>query len=442
MMLIRLLLLLATFASPIVQANNIDHGTYRTFLAASRACQSVIPNNACGNNTTLPGVQSYEYLAGSVTQYYSQIPQTTGITFVAWHRWLVSSSCPSGYQFNANDLCVASCPPAGSTQQLSFRTTISGPRTPLGTFNFGGCEATVSGVGVCLFVAGGAPDELTCTSTLAYTGQSAPAGTPGADVTFTADPPPPTIDPPHDTRQTNENTTNEPPQVTTQPDGTATTQTESTRTETTTGGTSSTQSGGRTDLNQHDPFVNTTTTNTTTTTQPDGSVNSTRQTTNTRQGGGTTTVTVTGGNITTTTTPGQDNTTTTTTTTAIDPNGRTNTNTTGGDCVGQGCGEGDQMGICDLAPVLCRAAEFILAPAEQPAHPDLPVLDAAQLPQGTFQAPTGACLVDPVVNVFGNAVRLPFSETVCVFCDLMRPILIIVASFIAIGILLGARSND
>ena len=302
----------------------------------------------------------------------------------------------------------------------------SGPGTPIGDIaNNGDGTSTL------------------CSYTATSTGTSGDSAT---DLTFDGDLPP-DIEPLEstDTRESTESTETDPPTTETNTDGSTSTTTSSTTTETTSSGTDLNQNGDQVTSTTHNEFITTTTTTTTTTTFTNGDVTSSRDVTETNTGGGTTTRRLNpDGSIQISGTEDQDNTTTTNTISNINADGSGDSNTTGGECVGEGCDDMDGGGVCELAPVLCRAAQFILNISDLPDHPDLPIADEStgeSLDTSGFQAPSGTCLANPTINVFGRNLELPFDQTVCAFCDLMRPIMIVIASFVAIGVLLGGRSD-
>ena len=302
----------------------------------------------------------------------------------------------------------------------------SGPGTPIGDIaNNGDGTSTL------------------CSYTATSTGTSGDSAT---DLTFDGDLPP-DIQPLEstDTRESTESTETDPPTTETNTDGSTSTTTSSTTTETTSSGTDLTQNGDQFTSTSHNEMITTTTTTTTTTTFTNGDVTSSRDVTETNTGGGTTTRRLNpDGSIQISGTEDQDNTTTTNTISNIAADGSGDSNTTGGQCVGVGCDDTDSGGVCELAPVLCDAAEFILEVVTLPDHPDLPIADQSSgdsLDTTGFQAPIGTCLANPTISVFGNNIELPFDQTVCAFCDLMRPIMIVIASFVAIGVLLGGRSD-
>ena len=359
------------------------------------------------------------------------------------YRFFHSSQCPEGTLDDGNGFCEPAqpdCPESGTTQDLSLNFAFDVGQYDNQIIN--GCEATLDITFCALNTDNGQPF---CIATATFNGNASEAtgsgigedNPDGPDVT--EEPPSEQLEQPFDTRESTDSSETDPPETQTNADGSTTTTTTTTNTQTTTEGVS----GNNNQFTNHNETVTTTTTTTTTTTFTNGDININQDVTETNTGGGSQTLSINNdGSLSSSSTDDVNNTTTTNTLTNINSDGSSDSNTTGGDCVGEGC---DDMGggVCELAPILCDAAEFILETVDLPDHPDLPTADAESttLDTGDFVAPTGQCIANPTVNVFGNSVELPFATTVCLFCDLMRPIMIVIASFVAVGVLLGGRSD-
>ena len=426
--------------------------------SALDACLALAGFGNCSPINTLPGFRTFEHNFGDPEPvFFSSLASQSD--FIAEHLFRGDiDGCPSGTVADETGLCVpnGNACVAGITQtifrNLSSTSTEVPPASQVQLDD--GCDYDVVLESCNIFSSGpdtpigdiannGDGTSTLCSYTATSTGTSGDAST---DLTFDGDLPP-DIDPldSTDTRESTQSTETDPPTTQTNTDGSTSTTTSSTTTETTSSGTDLNQNGDQVTSTTHNEFITTTTTTTTTTTFTNGDVTSSRDVTETNTGGGTTTRRLNpDGSIEISGTEDQDNTTTTNTISNINADGSGDSNTTGGECVGEGCSDEDSGGVCELAPVLCDAAEFILEVVTLPDHPDLPIADEStgeSLDTSGFVAPGGTCLANPTVSVFGNNVELPFDQTVCAFCDLMRPIMIVIASFVAIGVLLGGRSD-
>ena len=370
-------------------------------------------------------------------------------SFIQTEIFFFGSDCPAGFVLDVpSQMCNMESDTDCTVGETGIRLNLDVSATFLGavgstnSFNLNGCSAQFTG---CvdgtndLYRSSTTPGLFRrCDATYTITGVSAstdvvPVDGGAGDV----------VPVPVDDRVTTSSTDIVDPTVQTNPDGSTTTTTGSTDTQITSAG----DSGTSTTITSHNEFTNTNITNTTTTITNAGDVNSNTVITETNSGGGTTTTTVgLDGSISVTSSSDVDNTTTTNINSTIGGDGSGSSETTGGDCVGVGCdGEGglEEGGFCDFAPTICELADYITAIEVLPDHPDLPVVDAnsINLPFNTYQAPSGQCLANPVVLVFGTSVEIPFSETVCVFCELFRPIMAILGCLFGIGILLGGRAQ-